>query len=342
MEEEEGEEGREGELVKASLRSKRHFSPSEIALSCCALIGGEGREGGREGGPASGTLAVLGSYDNHVYLFSIPSARQILKLDAHDDAVSCLDALGPYLATGSWDATVKVWSLLPSNSSSSSNLIEPSPLAEFFDHATQVHCVALSLGREGGREDRVTLLAAGAEDGRVIVWDVGAKGMVGNFQGGREGGREGGGAAAVTAVRWGAGGGEGGREGRLYVATADGWLGCYSVQGQLWGSAQCEGGREGGREGGIRCLDVQRTRDGRDVLVTGSGDGSVRLWLCGGREGGEGGREGGRLELLVEGRGAHEDAVTCVALDWSRGRLATGAADATMKVWEVKSEEEEG
>jgi len=45
------------------------------------------------------------------------------------------------------------------------------------------------------------------------------------------------------------------------------------------------------------------------------------------------------LELLVEVRGAHEDAVTCVALDWRKGRVATGAADATMKVWEVKSEE---
>ena len=86
-------------------------------------------------------------------------------------------------------------------------------------------------------------------------------------------------------------------------------------------------------------MDVQRTRDGRDVLVTGSDDGSVRLWLCGEREGREEGREGGRLELLVEVRRAHDDAVTCVALDWRKGRLATGAADATLKVWEVKSDE---
>eukprot|EP00624_Nannochloropsis_granulata_P004097 evm.model.NODE_30636_length_21967_cov_24.367916.3 len=189
-------------------------------------------------------------------------------------------------------------------------------------------------GREGGREDKPTLLAAGAEDGRVIVWDVEAKGMVGSFESGTEGGRRTGGAAAVTAMRWAEGGKEGGKE-ELYVVTADGWLGYYTSRGQLLGSAQCEGGREGG----IRCLDVQRTMDGRDVLVTGSGDGSVCLWLCGEREGGEGGREGRRLELLVEVRGAHEDAVTCVALDWRKGRLATGAADAMLKVWEVKGEE---
>jgi len=55
LDEEDGREGgREGELLKASLRSKRHFSPSEIALSCCALVGEGGREGGREGGLVAG------------------------------------------------------------------------------------------------------------------------------------------------------------------------------------------------------------------------------------------------------------------------------------------------
>jgi len=114
------DEGKRDE--KASFQSKRHFSPSDIALSSCALMGGEASEGGLEvkgeGGPAASphTLAALGSYDNHVYLYSIPSARQLLRLDAHDDAVSCLDVAGPYLASGSWDATVKVWGIQPSRS----------------------------------------------------------------------------------------------------------------------------------------------------------------------------------------------------------------------------------
>jgi hypothetical protein len=68
LEEEEGGEG-----VRATLRSKRHFAPSDIALSCCALWGdeggGEGEEAGAGGGGGGGgnPLAVLSSWDNHVY-----------------------------------------------------------------------------------------------------------------------------------------------------------------------------------------------------------------------------------------------------------------------------------
>jgi WD40 repeat protein len=47
-------------IIKASLRSKRHFSPSEIALSCCALTDHDTNQ-----------MAVMGSWDNHVYLYSI-------------------------------------------------------------------------------------------------------------------------------------------------------------------------------------------------------------------------------------------------------------------------------
>jgi hypothetical protein len=52
--------GQDGAL-KASLRSKRHFSPSDIALSSCALLELEGPPG----------LAILGSWDNSIYLYSI-------------------------------------------------------------------------------------------------------------------------------------------------------------------------------------------------------------------------------------------------------------------------------
>ena len=53
------EEGEE-ELLNISLRSKRHFTPSEIALSCCALVEDE-----------TNPLAILGSWDNSIYIYSI-------------------------------------------------------------------------------------------------------------------------------------------------------------------------------------------------------------------------------------------------------------------------------
>lgn len=46
---------------RAGLRSKRHFSPSDFALSCCALTTTS----------AHNPMAVLGSWDNHLYLYSI-------------------------------------------------------------------------------------------------------------------------------------------------------------------------------------------------------------------------------------------------------------------------------
>jgi hypothetical protein len=54
-------------LFHASLRSKRHFSPSEFALSCVALTDPSQHN----------PMAVLGSWDNHLYLYSISrSVRQ--------------------------------------------------------------------------------------------------------------------------------------------------------------------------------------------------------------------------------------------------------------------------
>lgn len=55
-----GTSGEEEELLNISLRSKRHFTPSEIALSCCALVENE-----------VNPLAILGSWDNSIYIYSI-------------------------------------------------------------------------------------------------------------------------------------------------------------------------------------------------------------------------------------------------------------------------------
>lgn len=44
------------------------------------------------------------------------------------------------------------------------NVINPRPVAEFFDHESPVHCVCI--------DEFATLAAAGADDGTVIVWDL--------------------------------------------------------------------------------------------------------------------------------------------------------------------------
>ena len=155
---------------------------------------------------------------------SIPnySARQILKLDAHDDGISSLDVRGNYLCTGSWDATVKIWSLLPTG-------IDPHPLVEFFDQSKQVQTVSLGPG---------DLVAAGAEDGNVVVWDMRSRAVVAHFEGGIGG-------QPVTCVRWGrsmvsvsSSAAAAHHHQRLYVISLDGSLRCYSADGRLLNNVQ--------------------------------------------------------------------------------------------------------
>ncbi len=269
-------------------------------------------------------------------MYSIRSARQLLKLDAHDDGVSAL-ALAPasssstnggsepphhLLATGSWDATVKVWAL------KSSGEMDPSPLAEFFDLAAQVQTVAL----HAPPSPASTLVAAGAEDGRVGVWELRSRCVVTTFQATVGG-------APVAAVRWaGIGVGGGNKDGLpprplLYVAGGDGSLGCYdALEGRLLGRGRVDCGE-------LRCLEVATFVDGAaaayDVLAAGGGDGSLTLW-SGAAFLDAAAQAGAPVAPLLVVPDAHAGPVTAVAVDWARGVLATGCQDATVRVWRVR------
>jgi factor associated with neutral sphingomyelinase activation len=101
------------------------------------------------------TPVILSSWDNHVYVYAPAYGRVLDSLNAHEDAVSCLALRHSVLATGSWDANVRIWAVRDTN-------IEPQPVGtlEFDD---EVRCVAMD---ESG-----FLIAAGAADGAVMLFD---------------------------------------------------------------------------------------------------------------------------------------------------------------------------
>jgi hypothetical protein len=66
-----------------------------LALSSCALS-------------SDGKSIIIGSWDNHVYVYSIEYGRVLDTLAGHDDAVSSLQLKGSTLVTCSWDSTLKV------------------------------------------------------------------------------------------------------------------------------------------------------------------------------------------------------------------------------------------
>ena len=80
----------------------RSSNVCQLALTSCKL--------------ASDQIAVLGSLDNNVYLYSFEAGRTISSFAAHDDAVSCIAAAknGSTFASGSWCADIKVWKICES------------------------------------------------------------------------------------------------------------------------------------------------------------------------------------------------------------------------------------
>lgn len=101
--------------------------------------------------------ALIGSWDNSVYVYSVEFGRVIETLVAHEDAVSSMALSDSHLLTGSWDSTVKLWQRKPPG-------LHKIPVASFFDHETEVKCVAISAdGRLG---------VSGAIDGVIHIFDI--------------------------------------------------------------------------------------------------------------------------------------------------------------------------
>lgn len=138
-----------------------------------------------------GSIAFTGGHDDVVLAYGIKSACAVASVYSHRDAVTglavvdratiaqpqqrnsnalWLDNATHILVSGSWDATVKVWSAAVATGETVA--IQREPLAELFDADASIVTVAVqALGGDG------IAIAAGCQDGSFCVWTIDTDGV---------------------------------------------------------------------------------------------------------------------------------------------------------------------
>ncbi|KAJ3293421.1 hypothetical protein HDU79_000365 [Rhizoclosmatium sp. JEL0117] len=136
-------------------RNFRTFtSPSQVQFGCIAV-------------DPSGDVVCAGSVDTfEIYMWSVQTGNLLDVLAGHTGPVSCL-SFSPaegLLVSGSWDRTMRTWSVFNRDS-----------VSEPFEHGSEVLALAY---RPDGKQ-----VAVAGLDGQVTIWDVEMKKQVGVIEG---------------------------------------------------------------------------------------------------------------------------------------------------------------
>lgn len=215
-----------------------------------------------------GSVAFAGGHDDVVLAYGIKSACAVASVYSHRDAVTGLDLISrtPFdresslwlensthiLISGSWDATVKVWSA--SVSGGETVAIHREPLAELFDADSSVVCVAAHSIPLGG-----IVIAAGCTDGCFCVWNVHCDGVQVLIH--SESARKGNGQCSVVKCA-----SVGGKV-HIFAAYSDGRLASYTlVEGSLK--------RESAMSLGVAITSIHHAEG---LLLAGCADGGLLL-----------------------------------------------------------------
>jgi len=133
-------------LTRSVALGNEHHDNGGINISCCFPM------------PNNKTVLV-GSWNNSICAYSIEYGRTYQYNGAHRDAISCMDWNKGVLATGSWDASVKVWQC---NDINAYQVNLEHDLLSQLEHENQVSAVALCPDN--------SQLVSGTRDGRVVLW----------------------------------------------------------------------------------------------------------------------------------------------------------------------------
>lgn len=188
---------------------------------------------------AGGHVAFAGGHDDVVLAYGINSACAVASVYSHRDAVTGLDLIQRrsepssslwldnathVMVSGSWDATVKVWSACVS--SGETVAIHREPLAELFDADSSIVSVSacsVSSSMNGGG----IVIAAGCADGSFCVWNVHSDGMQVLLHKELPSRRGAGPCSSIQWVRTGSGSGDGILH--LFCSFSSGKIGSYSM-----------------------------------------------------------------------------------------------------------------
>lgn len=218
-----------------------------------------------------GKVAFAGGHDDVVLAYGINSSCAVASVYSHRDAVTGLNLLvrpakmasssalwlensTHIMVSGSWDATVKVWSVTVANGETVS--INREPLAELFDADSSIVCVsAATIPDQGG-----IVIGAGCADGSFCVWNLHSDGVKVVIH--KEPARRGSGPCSV--VQWSAG--SGGKM-HLFTGFATGKVATYTL---------LDGGMKRASAASVG-VAVQCLVYAEGILLIGCADGGLRL-----------------------------------------------------------------
>jgi factor associated with neutral sphingomyelinase activation len=273
---------------------------------------------------ADGHVAFAGGHDDVVLAYGINSACAVASVYSHRDAVTGLDlitrtpldsecVLWPeksthILVSGSWDATIKVWSAIVATGEAVT--IQREPLAELFDADSGIVCTSSLTVPTGG-----IVIAAGCADGSFCVWELHNDGVQIVLH--NEVAKRGSGPCSV--VQWIA---EGGSL-HLFAAFSTGKVASYTL---MDGRLQ----RVSAVSVGVAILSMKYSNG---VLLVGCADGGLRLIPVR-----PGSSFGTKPTLWTAVNNKNAPGISCISVTYMDTRCicCTGGEDGSVLVFELK------
>eukprot|EP01046_Picozoa_sp_COSAG06_P040859 COSAG06_NODE_4991_length_3803_cov_3.413337_2_plen_527_part_00 len=120
------------------------------------------------------SVAIVGSWDNSIYVYSMVYGRIMERQEAHAAGVSALDLQGDSLISASWDGGVKVWKLRRGSGGGGTLRLELS-MELHGGHDSEVTCVAMATKRaetSGEAYNGSKWACSGGSDGSFCLWCI--------------------------------------------------------------------------------------------------------------------------------------------------------------------------